>query len=183
MGRNVEIKARVDNVASLLFRISSVADRGPTEIPQDDIFFECPNGRFKLRIFSPSSGELIFYQRPDVSGPKEARYSISPTAAPESLRKVLAAAYGECGRVRKHRIIFHAGQTRIHLDRVENLGHFLELEVVLGEDETTEKGVTIAHDLLARLGIPSDHLIEGAYVDLLQKQKEGQDVAPAQPQS
>jgi adenylate cyclase class IV len=60
-----------------------------------------------------------------------------------------------------------AGRTRIHLDRVEGLGDFLELEVVLSEGETTESGVKVAHELLARLGISPQQLIDGAYVDLL----------------
>jgi adenylate cyclase class IV len=60
-----------------------------------------------------------------------------------------------------------AGRTRIHLDRVEGLGDFVELEVVLSEGETTESGVMVAHELLARLGISPQQLIEGAYVDLL----------------
>ena len=60
-----------------------------------------------------------------------------------------------------------AGRTRIHLDRVEDLGHFLELEVVMTDGEPAEAGVAIAHALLAKLGIAPDQLIERAYVDLL----------------
>jgi adenylate cyclase class IV len=53
------------------------------------------------------------------------------------------------------------------LDRVEGLGYFLELEVVLSESEPAEAGVEIAQELLAKLGISPEQLIEGAYVDLL----------------
>lgn len=167
MARNVEIKARIDSVDKLLPRAQAIADGGPTEIVQDDTFFSCPNGRLKLRAFSETAGELIFYQRPDQAGPKESSYLISPTASPDTLREVLSLAYGASGRVRKHRTLFMAGRTRIHLDRVEGLGDFLELEVVLSEGETTESGVRVAHELLARLGISPQQLIEGAYVDLL----------------
>lgn len=59
------------------------------------------------------------------------------------------------------------GRTRMHLDQVEGLGDFLELEVVLGEDEPNEAGVSIAHELLEKLGISHYQLIEDAYVDLL----------------
>jgi predicted adenylyl cyclase CyaB len=167
MARNVEIKARIENVDTLLPRVKAIADSGPTEIFQDDTFFSCPNGRLKLRAFSESAGELIFYQRPDVAGPKESFYVISPTASPDTLREALSLAYGACGRVRKHRTLFLAGRTRIHLDRVDGLGHFLELEVVLAEGESTETGMGIARELLATLGISPQQLIEGAYVDLL----------------
>ena len=167
MPRNVEIKARIESVDTLLPRVQAIADSGPTEIFQDDTFFSCPNGRLKLRAFSESAGELIFYQRPDMAGPKESFYVISPTASPDTLREALSLAYGACGRVRKHRTLFRAGRTRIHLDRVDGLGHFLELEVVLSEGESTETGMGIARELLATLGISPQQLIEGAYVDLL----------------
>jgi predicted adenylyl cyclase CyaB len=167
MPRNVEIKARIESVEALLPRVRAIADTGPTEIFQDDTFFTCPNGRLKLRAFSETSGELIFYQRADSAGPKESFYVISPTASPNTLREALSRAYGQCGRVRKHRTLFMVGRTRIHLDKVEGLGHFLELEVVLAEDESTEAGVAVAHELLARLGVSAQQLLEGAYVDLL----------------
>jgi predicted adenylyl cyclase CyaB len=167
MARNVEIKARIESVDTLLPRVKAIADSGPTEILQDDTFFSCPNGRLKLRAFSKSAGELIFYQRPNVAGPKESFYVISPTASPDTLREALSLAYGASGRVRKHRTLFLAGRTRIHLDRVDDLGDFLELEVVLAEGESTETGMGIARELLATLGISPQQLIEGAYVDLL----------------
>lgn len=167
MARNVEIKARIESVEALTPRAAALADQGPTEIVQDDTFFVCPNGRLKLRAFSATDGQLIFYRRPDQAGPKESFFLISPTSSPDTLREALTLAYGQAGRVRKHRTLFLAGRTRIHLDRIEDLGHFLELEVVMADGEPAEAGVAVAHDLLARLGIAPDQLVESAYVDLL----------------
>lgn len=167
MARNIEVKARIDSVESLLPRVKAIADHGPAEILQDDTFFSCPNGRLKLRVFSDTDGQLIFYQRPDSAGPKESFYAISPTASPNTLREVLSLAYGQGGRVRKHRTLFMVGRTRVHLDRVDGLGHFLELEVVLSEGESAEAGIEIVHELLAKLGISPLQLIKGAYIDLL----------------
>ena len=167
MARNVEIKARVKDLDAVARRAVELADEGPIEIMQDDTFFLCPNGRLKLRTFSPTNGELIFYVRPDQAGPKESFYLISPTETPDALRESLSRAYGQAGRVRKHRTLYLAGRTRIHLDRVENLGEFLELEVVLKAGESVDDGVAEAHDLMRKLGVSADQLIEGAYVDLL----------------
>jgi predicted adenylyl cyclase CyaB len=167
MARNIEIKARIESVESIVPKAAAVADKGPIEILQDDTFFACQNGRLKLRSFSPTEGELIFYRRSDQAGPKETFYLISPTSAPDVLRESLSLAYGQVGRVRKQRTLFLAGRTRIHLDRVEGLGHFLELEVVLTDGETVESGETIVQGLIEKLGISSNQLIEGAYVDLL----------------
>jgi adenylate cyclase class IV len=151
MARNIEIKARIEGVESMLPKAAALADRGPVEILQDDTFFACPNGRLKLRVLSPEEGQLIFYRRPDTRGPKESFYLISPTTKPDVLRESLTLAYGRIGRVRKKRILFMAGRTRIHLDRVEDLGDFIELEVVLSDAESRETGEAIARDLIDRL--------------------------------
>ena len=167
MARNVEIKARIDSVEALTPRAAALADQGPIEIVQDDTFFACPSGRLKLRAFSATDGQLIFYRRPDQAGPKESFFLISPTSSPDTLREALTLAYGQAGRVRKRRTLFLAGRTRIHLDRVENLGDFLELEVVMADGAPAETGVAVAHDLLAKLDVAPSRLIERAYVDLL----------------
>jgi predicted adenylyl cyclase CyaB len=83
------------------------------------------------------------------------------------LRQALTLAYGQVGRVRKRRILYLVGRTRIHLDRVEQLGNFLELEVVLNIAEPAESGVREATALMQRLEITPNQLIESAYIDLL----------------
>ena len=167
MARNVEIKARVDSLAAIEPLAAALSGQEPVFIDQDDTFFACANGRLKLRAFADGSGELIFYQRADDSGPKESFYVISPTDAPDSLRETLTLAYGAAGRVKKHRTLFMAGRTRIHLDRVEGLGEFLELEVVLREGESAQAGMEEARTLMAGLGVGPQQLLSGAYVDLM----------------
>ena len=167
MARNVEIKARIESVEALRPRAAALADQGPVDIVQDDTFFTCAGGRLKLRALSATEGQLIYYRRPDQPGPKESFFVISPTASPDTLREALTLAYGQAGRVRKRRTLFLAGRTRIHLDRVDGLGDFLELEVVMADGEAADAGVAIAHDLLDKLGIAPDQLIDRAYVDLL----------------
>jgi predicted adenylyl cyclase CyaB len=169
MKHNVEIKARIASVDSLVPLAARLAEQGPIEISQDDTFFTCPNGRLKLRVFSQGEGELIFYQRSDTPGPKESSYIVMSTSSPEALNAVLSSAYGQIGHVRKRRILFLVGRTRIHLDRVEGLGDFLELEVVLQPDEASEAGAAVANALLEKLGVSSEQLVKEAYVDLLAK--------------
>lgn len=174
MARNIEIKGRIESVEALAEKIAAIADEGPIEMLQDDTFFKCERGRLKLRAFSATEGQLIFYQRPNEKGPKESSYIISPTAAPDSLREALSLAYGQAGRVRKHRTLYVVGRTRVHLDRVEGLGPFVELEVVLSDREAAARGIEEAQDLMALLGISSAHLLDGAYVDLLAQRQVSQ---------
>lgn len=147
--------------------VAAIADQGPMEIVQDDTFFHCETGRLKLRQFADGTGELIFYRRTDQAGPKESFYVRSATADPSSLRECLILAYGQSGRVIKHRTLFLAGRTRIHLDRVESLGDFLELEVVLDDGDAADEGIREAEMIMKQLGIEASELIETAYVDLL----------------
>jgi hypothetical protein len=79
-------------------------------------------------------GELIFYRRVNQAGLKESFYVLSPPSSPGTLRESLSLAYGQIGRIRKYRTVFLVGRTRVHLDRVEGLGHFLEPEVVLVDE-------------------------------------------------
>ncbi len=169
MARNIEIKARVADLPALAARAAAIADAGPTPIAQDDTFFASATGRLKLRAYADGTGHLIFYRRPDQGGPKESFYVLSPTVSPDTLREALTLAHGATGRVVKQRTLFLVGRTRIHLDRVEGLGDFMELEVVLADGEPSEAGVREAHELMARLGIEAGALVEGAYVDLLRE--------------
>ena len=167
MPRNIEIKARLVSIDTVLPAVERLAEHGPDILRQEDTFFPCPNGRLKLRAFSVDHGELIFYRRPDQPGPKQSEYCISPTTAPGALRETLARAYGVSGTVRKVRTLYRIGRTRVHLDEVEGLGSFLELEVVLSAHESTAEGEAVAHALMQQLGIHADDLVHGAYVDLL----------------
>ncbi|MGH8796131.1 MAG: class IV adenylate cyclase [Caldimonas sp.] len=167
MARNIEIKARIASVEALLPKVATLATEGPIEIAQQDTFFRCEAGRLKLRDFLNGSGELIFYRRANQLGPKESFYLRSETSAPGVLRQSLSLAYGEAGSVRKQRTVFLVGRTRVHLDRVLGLGHFVELEVVLRENEPSEVGTVEAHELMAKLGVEPQQLLEGAYVELL----------------
>jgi len=169
MKRNVEIKAKVAGLEAVRKIVERLADSGPMELEQEDTFFVCPRGRLKLRRFvGCPQAELIYYERPEGSGPRESRYIVHPTADPEGLREVLAAVFDIRGVVRKRRTVYLIGQTRVHLDQVEGLGEFIELEVVLRPEQKSSDGVTVAHELMAKLGISLNHLVDRAYIDLLQ---------------
>jgi adenylate cyclase class IV len=170
LSRNVEIKARVADLDAVARLAAGIATGGPTRIEQDDTFFEGARGRLKLRQFGDGSGQLIHYDRADAAGPKVSDYVLSATAEPDSLRAALTRAYGVRGRMRKVRTLYLAGRTRIHLDRVEGLGSFVELEVVLGEGEGAEAGRAEAGRIMQALGIAPRDLVEGAYLDLMQEE-------------
>jgi adenylate cyclase class IV len=165
--RNVEIKVRVRDLAVLSRAVEAIADGPPALLIQSDTFFEVPRGRLKLRAFAGGTAELISYLRSDVGGPRESRFAKAPVSDPAALAAVLDDALGTAGTVRKRRLLYRRGPTRIHLDEVEGLGSFLELEVELADGESVADGERVARELMARLGIAEEDFVAGAYVDLL----------------
>lgn len=190
MPSNIEIKARVTDLNRLrvlaeglseitparvalkkLKRLHILAE-GLSEAParhieQHDTYFNCPNGRLKLRQIKGQTALLIFYRRPDSRAPKLSDYTISEILYPDQILATLAAALGIRATVVKTRTLFMVGQTRIHLDSVEGLGSFLELEVVLEDSQSAEEGHAIARKLMDHLEIKESDLVGGSYVDLL----------------
>ncbi len=167
MARNIEIKARIARVDDLLPRARSLADGPEQLIEQDDSFFAVAQGRLKLRRFADGSAELIHYHRPDTVDAKASDYVRVAVPDPDALALALTRANGLLGRVRKQRWLLLAGQTRIHLDRVQGLGDFIELEVVLRDGQSDAEGVAIAKALMAALGLADAPRLAGAYLDLL----------------
>ncbi|MGZ0711326.1 class IV adenylate cyclase (plasmid) [Coraliomargarita sp. W4R53] len=166
MPSNIEIKARVADRDALIDGAARLATSPRIDIEQDDTFFRCGDGRLKLRTLHDDHGELIFYQRADEAGPRASFYTATATSDPDGLRETLTLAYGSAGRVRKHRVAFIAGRTRIHLDRVEDLGDFIELEVAIDDPAETDGATTEAQAIMATLGIDSSQLVSTAYIDL-----------------
>ena len=169
MPANIEIKARVCDFERLQRAAAQLSEAPCQVIPQVDTFFNCPHGRIKLRELSTNHAQLIFYQRADITGPKHSEYQIFETGDPAGLKSILTAAYGVRGVVAKTRYLYMVGQTRIHLDVVEGLGIFLELEVVLQPGQADAEGQRIAHQLMPQLGIEDADLIDAAYMDLVEK--------------
>lgn len=166
MPRNVEIKAVVRDRPALLRRARSLWG-APRRLQQRDLFFPCPNGRLKLRLQKPGPSYLIAYVRPDRKGPKTSRYLTAVAPEPVALAACLRAALGAGRVVKKTRLLFLSGRTRVHVDSVVGLGDFLELEVVLRRGEGAVRGRAEALRLMKELGVRDSDLLEGAYADLV----------------
>ena len=158
--RNLEIKARdADPRRSLEAALALGAqDRG--ELTQRDTYFAAAHGRLKLREQTPGEPELIQYRRPDEVGPRTSEFRIVPVAAADALKVALDAAYGTLVVVEKRRRLLLWEDVRIHLDDVDGLGAFVELEAPEdGDQQAKVERLTQALEI----GTP----IPGSYSDLL----------------
>jgi predicted adenylyl cyclase CyaB len=167
MPANIEIKARTEKHEELRERLFVLSGALPEILLQEDTFFHSPNGRLKLRVLQSGPAQLIHYNRPDQQGPKRSNYHVFETNDPESLKTALSRAFGVRGVVRKERLLYIVGQTRVHLDSVSELGSFVELEVVLRPGQSDAEGQMVARDLMAILDICEEDLLDCAYIDLL----------------
>ncbi len=178
MASNIEIKARLLPEQAVRLRADALSrsSRAPEVLHQTDTFYNASSGRLKLREFEDGSAELIAYERSDGTGPTRSSFVCSPCANPKSLHEALSRSVGIRGVVEKRREVIHIGQTRLHLDDVVGLGLFLELEVVLRDNQSPQEGEAIARELMAAFGIDSGSLIDVAYIDLLEARSGAQTV-------
>lgn len=167
MPRNIEIKARISSVEAVLPRALALAAGDAVTIVQDDCFYRVAQGRLKLRRFADGSAELIHYQRADAANAKASDYVRVPVPEADALHEALVRGCGVLGRVQKRRLLLMVGNTRIHLDRVDGLGDFMELEVVLHDGQSDADGAAVAEALMRSLGLADAPRVAGAYLDAL----------------
>ncbi|XP_050545052.1 uncharacterized protein LOC126907653 [Daktulosphaira vitifoliae] len=174
MSRNIEIKAYARDLNILKKRILGLNSDDANNVlilKQEDVFYnlpECSSGKLKLRK-TDSSQELIYYDRKECNEPSLSNYR--KCLVPAELEDLLKNALGTWGVVKKVRTLIMVGQTRVHLDSVEDLGNFIELEVVLNENQSSDDGKKIALDLMSLLEISENDLISVSYVNMLNEKK------------
>jgi predicted adenylyl cyclase CyaB len=179
---NLEIKARCRDLAAARAAAERLATRYVGVDAQTDTYFVTRAGRLKLRRSSLSGGQLIPYLRADQTGPKRADYQVLPVPDADHLERTLAAILGVHRVVRKRREIFLVDNVRIHLDEVEGLGCFVELEAVYDGSAAAEaeQHARVA-GLMRELGIGEADLVDTSYEGLLARTRAGAPGAEAAP--
>lgn len=132
---NIEIKHQVPGLDRFRASLDNLPASRVGNLRQIDTYFLTNHGRLKLREQTgpgeADSATLIAYIRPDASTSRVSQYHLMPVAEPDTLRAMLTDTLGVLTRVRKRRELFIYGQTRVHLDTVDHLGSFVELETVI----------------------------------------------------
>jgi hypothetical protein len=181
-GVNLERKLRLDREVfeSVRGRLSAMVPL--TAMTQVDSYFRTRHGRLKLREIVPAAGvpsaELIAYERLDRTGSRWSSYYRLPLAPAQvgPLRAALVSVLGLRVEVHKHRTVGVIGRTRVHLDDVRGLGHFVELETVTGDPADRSAGAEI-DAVMAMLGIEGAESIAGSYADLVATGDDDPDVS------
>lgn len=166
----LELKAKARDRTALRERIAALNGVIFEIVHQVDVFFPCTSGRLKLRLANSGKGALIHYQRADLRGSKLSDCQIALTDRPQEMLDVLATALGERGRVVKDRLIARIDGAQIHLDDVDGLGAFVEIEIPRGDNPAAaQRAQSLMDKLIDQLGIATEDMIDVAYIDLLER--------------
>jgi adenylate cyclase class 2 len=179
--RNVEIKARCADLAAARRAALASGARLLGRERQHDTYFRAQEGRLKLRrrwllpAGGPSAGagapreepgQLIWYRRADRAAARPSDYRLASLDGPEALLETLRGALEVIAEVAKEREVYWHEGVRIHLDRVEGRGTFLELEAVVGGGCDDRQAAEKLERLSRALGIAAGDLLACSYSDL-----------------
>ncbi len=171
----VEIKARVKNIADireqLLLRHVSASSR----VHERDVYYNAPDRDFAvtdeaLRIRSNGEDYVLTYKGPKVKDYRfKAREELNTNVSSGEVtgRILERLGYRKVAEVDKWREYYDYAGASICLDEVTGLGHFVEIEAKEGREDPEKLVREIARDL----GIDGDPILS-SYLEMLLAVKE-----------
>lgn len=164
---NVEIKAKSANHDFVRRYLKDHKSDFKGIDHQVDTYFKVPAGRLKLREGSIENN-LIYYRRGDQAGPKQSHIDYCEVAPGSQLKMVLTNALGVLVVVDKYREIYFIENVKFHIDKVDGLGEFVEIEAIDYEDTIGLDKLREQCDFyMEELGIRSEDLLANSYSDML----------------
>jgi predicted adenylyl cyclase CyaB len=164
---NVEIKARCgDPLFIRNYLLSNNAEFKGVD-KQTDTYFNVQQGRLKLRE-GIIENNLIFYERANQAGPKNSHFHLVKVEDAAGLKDVLTKSIGVKVVVKKRREIYYIRNVKFHIDEVDGLGSFVEIEAGniladLAQGQLKEQ----CDFYLKEFGIKEEDLVELSYSDML----------------
>lgn len=167
--QNIEIKASCSSLDRARSIAADLGARPAATIAQTDTYFDVAVGRLKLREQDPGPDQLIFYTRPDQAAAKLSQYATALVSDTRATLTLLSEALGTRVSVRKRREVWRLDNVRIHLDEVEELGAYLEFEVMVIEGHSEADCRQRADVLIQTFAIDDADLISSSYADLVER--------------
>ena len=165
--RNLEFKTRLADLQAAMRSARALGADLWGDLRQTDTYFAVPRGRLKLRETAGFQAELIYYERDETAAGRPSDYQVARSPDADALRNVLSAALGVLAVLRKRRTLLLLDTTRIHLDNVEGLGSFLEIEVSVKDAAAQATAQEHIDSILRGLGFEWSDCIRASYLDLI----------------
>lgn len=137
---------------------------------QIDTYFNVNAGRLKLREGNIENS-LIHYKRENKAGAKESDVMLYKSLNNKILKEVLISAVGVLVVVDKKREIYFIDNVKFHLDKVETLGSFIEIEAIGNEDANKEELMKQCKYYLKLFKVDEKDLVAVSYSDMIQATK------------
>jgi adenylate cyclase, class 2 len=168
---NIEIKARSNDSSFIRERLKyRHAEFRGTDL-QTDTYFNSPSGRLKLREGKIETN-LIYYERDNRPGPKSSHFQLVKVEDAKGLREVLSRSLGIKVIVAKKREIYYIENVKFHIDEVQGLGNFVEIEAGNILANLPKERLREQCDFyLQEFNIQPADLVEQSYSDLLLQAK------------
>ncbi len=163
MPTNLELKIRVTSHQSLKKILEQIGAENKGMLNQKDVYYSIPNGLLKLRIENRYES-LILYNRNENDKNRWSDFEVLQFANAKG-EKFFNNLFDVEVIIKKKRELFYYDDTRIHLDKVNNLGKFLELEtrVIKGKVDAKKR----FEKIISLLKLDESKQIRKSYKDLL----------------
>jgi predicted adenylyl cyclase CyaB len=166
---NFEVKARTSRQADIrVWLLANGAELRGTDF-QTDTYFHLPLGAGRLKLRQGNiENSLIHYRRSDDAEARVSDVALSPVADAASLKNILERALGVLVEVKKRREIYFIENVKFHLDDLEGLGQFVEIEAI-----ATSPDIPVEHlqaqcaRYMAALKIQPEDILAESYSDLI----------------
>ncbi len=163
----VELKVKFDGLESAREKLMQLQAKKIGAFHQIDTYYVVPKGRLKLReVEGEDDAELIYYERDDVATPRSSSVFLLKIPQPHTFKKIAMKILETKVVVDKVREIYNFKGTQIHLDKVQNLGSFIEFERVTSKNARQQDLVKVK-ELVGKLKINLEDLVAVSYSDLI----------------
>jgi adenylate cyclase, class 2 len=171
MRKNYELKVKLNNYDVAKWKAESYIRRFKDkhhflEKQKDIYYYKVGGRRLKLRIINGEFGHLVYYDRKDTTNKRVSKYLLSDTKNPFELDKILRKFFKVQLVVNKTREIYTVRNLRIHLDRIQGIGIFLEFEIIY---DSLEEAKILMKELMKHFNIKRKDFIKDSYSDLILK--------------
>jgi len=169
---NVEFKCELRDLPLAKSILKAKGATFIAELKQTDTYYRIPSGRLKKRECEGEPVEYVHYDRPNRILPKLSHFTIFTET--QAFERFGLAPLPVWVVVRKTRELWLSGNTRIHLDKVENLGTYLEFEALVCRDFNVARCHEAIAELRTLLGPVLGGAIDCSYSDMLAREAESQ---------
>lgn len=171
----VEVKARLENVSRFKELLGEIGAKLSKIEEHLDVYYNNPDLRdFRasdeaLRLRRVNDLVTLTYKGKKIDSISKSRREIECAISSfEEMDAILKSlGFLPTGEVMKRRHIYLIEELKICVDKVKNLGSFVEVELTCKHESSVENGVIRAIRLLEQLGLSRNDLIRRSYLEML----------------